>query len=77
MKRIIKEMFYSSAGLEAIYIYVFILFMFLFVMFGVRIASVFTNLKGELLSDTLLIGLSTQIIALIVNHTWQKKRKSK
>ena len=74
LKRLFNEMFCSANGIEAIYVYVFILFTFLFIMFGVRIASVFTNLNGEILSDTLLIGLATQIIALIVNHTWRRKK---
>jgi len=76
MKKIIKEMFCSSEGLEATYIYVFMLFLFLFAMFGIRIAAVFKIWKGELLSDTLLIGIATLIVGLITNHSWHK-RKSK
>jgi len=77
MKKLFKELFCSSEGLEAIYIYIFILFLFLFVMFGVRIVCVFTNLNGEHLSDTLLIAIATQIIGLIVNHSWHKRQDNK
>ena len=76
MKKLLKAIFTSNGKIHAPYIYIFLLFFFLSLILGVRITCVFTYFYGESLSDTLVISLATQIIALVVSDAWHKRNKN-
>lgn len=76
MRKFLSNTFMSNGKIHTPYIYIWICFHFLFIILSVRIASVFTAFKGELLSDTLIIALATQIIALCVSDAWHKRSKN-
>ena len=75
IKRIIRELFCSSEGIEAVYILSTTMFAFVFIMLSVRIAEVFFAVKGSALSDTLILGMVTAVLGLLGLYNLGKKYK--
>ena len=75
IKRIVKELFCSSDGIEAAYLLSTTMFVFVFVMLGIRIAEVFFAVKGSSLSDTLILGMTTAVLGLLSIYNFGKRRK--
>jgi hypothetical protein len=74
MKEIFKSFFYNSDGkFQPIYFYSFIFLLLIIIMITVRLISPLGHEDKERISDTLLLGMMTYVLALIGLYNFTKK----
>ena len=75
MKEIFKSFFYNSDGkFQPVYAYSFIFLILIIIMIIVRLISPLGAADNERISDTLILGMMTYVLALIGLYNLTKNR---